>query len=562
MRSHFLSRVLNLLPFIMLMGCHGNQTGASKEAISTLQLKTGPIISCGSAENEFGDLQFRITATKEVQRDFNTAVKLLHSFEYDEAEKVFAKIISESPRCAMAYWGVAMCNFHPLWEPPTQADLMKGAKAIEIANSITNKSERETQYISAAEAYYRNGPANSPRARSIRFENAMQQLHARYPEDMEAAIFYALALDASADPADKSYTKQKKAGAILEALYKREPRHPGIIHYIIHTYDYPGIAAMGLPAARRYAAVAPSSAHALHMPSHIFTRLGLWDECIQSNLQSVEAARCYAETAGFKGHWDEELHGLDYLVYAYLQKGDNAGAEKELKYLATIKEVFPVNFKEAYTFAASPARMALENKNWQAAANLPIYPADFPWKRFPWQQAIIHFTRLMGAAHLKQEASALSAFKTLQGLLDTLQKQNDLYKANQVAIQVKSGAAWIDFYHGRQSIALKQMSAAADMEDSVAKHPVTPGEVLPAREMYADMLLLAHQYNDALVEYQRVLQKSPNRFNSLYGAALAAEKLGAQSQAITFYKQLLAVANPNSDRPEMVMAKTFLKTHQ
>ena len=561
MSSYFLCRLLFFLPFGVLLACNGNHSKPSKELISALQLKSGQIISCGPPDKEFGLVNFEITGNKEVKNDFNVAMELLHSFEYDEAEKAFARIIDESPDCAMAYWGVAMCNFHPLWEPPTEADLKKGAKAIEIATTITVTSKRESDYINAVDAYYKNWDKTNPLTRSINFENAMEQIHRNYPDDKEAAIFYALALDAAADATDKSYSNQKKAGAILEDLYKQEPDHPGIIHYIIHTYDYPGIAGLALPAARRYAAVAPSSAHALHMPSHIFTRLGLWDDCIESNIESVDAAKCYAESAGVKGHWDEELHGLDYLVYAYLQKGDNEAAGEQLKYLATINQVSPVNFKEAYTFAAAPSRMALENKNWQEAVDLQLHPADFPWKRFPWQEAINHFTRLLGAAHTNNVSSAQSELEKLQVLFDTLQKQQDLYKVKQVAIQIKAGKAWIAFMKGRKTDALNLMSVAADMEDSTFKHPVTPGEVLPAREMYADMLRQMQQNEKALQAYEKVLQKSPNRFNSLYGAGIVAAKMGFIDKALSYYKQLTTMVNPNSNRPELSVAKAFLNKH-
>lgn len=343
-----------LLPATIMFACRENKSRPSKDLIDQLHLRAGELISCGPPEKEFGIVDFEMSCDEKVKNDFNVALELLHSFEYDESEKVFAKIIDESPGCAMAYWGVAMCNFHPLWEPPTEADLKKGAKAIEIANSITKKSERESGYINAVAAYYNGWDKTDPHKRAINFQNAMDKLHKTYPEDNEAAIFYALALDASSDPTDKTYTNQKKAGEILNALYTAEPNHPGIIHYIIHTYDYPSIANLGLSAARRYADVAPSSAHALHMPSHIFTRLGLWDECIKSNMKSIAPAKCYAESAGIKGHWDEELHGLDYLMYAYLQKGDNDAAIEQLKYIKTINEVYPLNFKGAYTFRKFP----------------------------------------------------------------------------------------------------------------------------------------------------------------------------------------------------------------
>jgi tetratricopeptide (TPR) repeat protein len=553
--------LLFLLPAAIMLACGVNSSKPSKELINQLDLKSGQLISCGPPDKEFGIVDFEMTGSEKVKNDFNIAVELLHSFEYDESEKVFSKIIDESPECAMAYWGVAMCNFHPLWEPPTEADLKKGAKAIEIANSITRKSERESKYINAVAVYYRDWNRTDPRTRSINFEKAMEQLHNTYPDDKEAAIFYALALDAAADPTDKTYANQKKAGEILNALYTAEPNHPGIIHYIIHTYDYPGIANLGLPAARRYAEVAPSSAHALHMPSHIFTRLGLWDDCIKSNTESVEAAKCYAESAGIKGHWDEELHGLDYLVYAYLQKGDNNAAGEQLKYITTINDVYPVNFKGAYTFAAVPSRVALENKNWKEAATLQLHPANFPWNKFPWQEAIIHFARLLGAVHTGNIGAAQSEFTKLNQLHDTLQKQKELYRANQVAIQIKTGEAWIKYATGKKEEAVDLMKTASDMEDSTSKHPVTPGEVLPARELYADMLLQMKQNDKALQTYEAVLQKSPNRFNSLYGAGDAAERSGNIEQAGFYYKQLLAIADANSNRPELSSARSFLNKH-
>ena len=248
------------------------------------------------------------------------------------------------------------------------------------------------------------------------------------------------------------------------------------------------------------------------MPSHIFTRLGLWDECINSNLKSISSAQCYAETAGIKGHWDEELHGLDYLVYAYLQKGENNSAEEQVEYLNTINDVYPANFKVAYAFAAIPSRYLLENKKWQEAAALQIHPANFPWKEFPWQEAIFHFTRLLGSAHTGNMDAAKTELIKLQALHDTLEKQKDVYKSRQVEVQIKTGQAWIWFESGNKTEALNLMKLAANMEDSTEKHPVTPGEVLPARELLGDMLFEMNKYNDALQAYESVLEKISESF--------------------------------------------------
>ena len=551
-----------ILPVAALISCNGSNSAPSKELINQINLKRGNVISCGAPDKQFGSVDFEMTCNEKAKKDFNLAIELLHSFEYDESEKVFAKVIDETPECAMAYWGVAMCNFHPLWTPPTEAELQKGSKAIEIANTISKKSERESAYINAIATFYKDWNKTDHHTRCINYEKAMEKIYTTYTNDKEASIFYALSLDASANPNDKTYTNQKKAGSILNAVYPSEPNHPGIIHYIIHTYDYPGLAELALPAARKYAAVAPSSAHALHMPSHTFTRLGLWDECIKLNLASVASAKCYAEQAGIKGHWDEELHGMDYLMYAYLQKGQNKLADEQLKYLSTIKEVHPANFKVAYAFAAIPARFLLENKNWDKAATLQVPSANFSWIQFPWQQSIIHFTRLLGAAHLGNIKEANIELAKLNLLHDTLKKQKDAFKSLQVAIQIKTGEAWIQFANGKTTEALNFMNLAVDMEDGTEKHPVTPGEVLPARELLADMLLQVKQYEKAFLAYEAVLQKSPNRFNSLYGAALTAEKSGNKQKAIFYYNQLLTITDAvNSNRPELVDTRKFLAKH-
>jgi hypothetical protein len=294
------------------------------------------------------------------------------------------------------------------------------------------------------------------------------------------------------------------------------------------------------------------------MPSHIFTRLGLWDDCIRSNLNSVAAAKCYAESAGIKGHWDEELHGLDYLVYAYLQKGNNQAADEQLRYLNSIEEVNPSNFKVAYAFAAIPSRIMLENKNWRGAAALTLNSSVVAWKQFPWQEAIVHFARALGSAHTGSLTQANLELDTLKQLHTMLENNKDAYKAKQVSIQIAGAEAWIAFAAGKKTEALKEMELAATMEDSTSKHPVTPGEVLPARELYADMLLKADQYNNALEQYERALQKAPNRFNSLYGACVAAEKLGNREKAEYYYKQLTSIADKNSNRPELLAASHFL----
>ncbi|MCB2408378.1 tetratricopeptide repeat protein [Hymenobacter lucidus] len=549
------------LPLALLSwSCSEKKATPSRKALNEMNLKAGKVIICGLPDAQFGTVRFPIACPGPAQESFGLGLKLLHSFEYEEAEKVFAGIIRTQPTCAMAYWGVAMSNFHPLWAPPTEAELQKGAKAVAIARALPQLPAREADYLATIAAFYQDWPTVDHRTRCLRFEQATEQLAQKYPDDKEATVFYALALTAAAAPTDTTFTKQKKAGRILAALYPDNLNHPGIVHYLIHAYDTPTLAVRALPAARRYAAVAPSSAHAQHMPSHIFTRLGLWTENIESNLASVAAAQCYAQQAGIKGHWDEELHGLDYLMYAYLQKGENRLARQQWDYLQTIQQVEPLTFKVAYSFAAIPARYLLENRNWPEAATLQSHATDFPWEKFPWQKAIIHFARLMGAAHTHNRPAAQAEVQELRRLQALLLQQKDAYKATQVEIQLTSGLAWLDMQDGKPEQALRRMRAAADLEDRTEKPPVTPGEVLPARELLGDMLLQLHRPNEALAAYEEDLRRHPNRFNGLYGAGLAAGQIGNEAKANRYYQQLLTQAS-GSTRPELSAARRFLAVH-
>lgn len=550
-----------LLALLIFFSCKERARTDYYTSISSLDLKRGDIVSCGPRDGEiYGSVSFAASVPDSLKKDFNIAVALLHSFEYDESEKMFSRIIDKVPDCAMAYWGVAMSNFHPLWFPPTPAELQKGNKAVQIARSIRQKTKRESEYIEAIGKFYEHSDQLDHKTRVSNFEKAVQNIYLDYPGDTEATIFYALALDAAADPADKTYTNQRKAFALLNPIFEKQPLHPGIAHYIIHNCDNPGLAELALPAARKYASIAPASAHAQHMPSHIFTRLGLWDECIQSNLVSVSAAQCYAEKAKMKGHWDEELHGLDYLVYAYLQKGEDALATQQVNYLETINQVYPVNFKTAYAFAAIRARYVLERKMWKEAASLPLHPANFPWERFPWQEAIIHFARSIGAVNSNNLNEAQTELNTLNLLYGRLHKQPDKQlEATQVAVQIKAAQAWIEYKNGNEEKALELMGGAADMEDATEKHPVTPGEVIPARELLGEMLLQLNKPSLALKAFETDLKERPNRFNGLYGAAVSAEKAGDKEKATTYFNKLVETADSNNcRRAEMQKAKSFL----
>ncbi len=523
MRRH-ISLLVTGTTILLLICCKSKKT--TNKVAELQDLKRGAIVTCGPQDGErFGTVSFSASVPSNLRDDFNVGIALLHSFEYDEAEKMFAKVIDQCPDCAMAYWGVAMSNFHPLWMPPSPGELKKGLSAINIARSIKDKSKRESDYIEAIAKFYEHSDKLDHVSRVLNFEKAMEQVYQSYPDDKEAAVFYTLALNAAADRRDKSHTKQRKAFAILNKLFQEEPLHPGVAHYIIHNYDYPGLAEMALPAARKYASIAPASAHAQHMPSHIFTRLGLWDECAQSNLVSVSAAQCYAEKANIDGHWDEELHGLDYVVYAFLQKKEDSLAKKYLDYLRTIDNVFPVNFKVAYAYAAIPARYALERKDWKEAAALKLYPANFPWEKFPWQEAITHFAKLMGYVHLNKGPLAEQELKILETLYDKLAAdKNKSLEAAQVMVQIKASTALVEYNKGNKDKALVLMREAADMEDAMEKHPVTPGAVIPARELLGELLLKMNKPSLALEAFELDLKNNPNRRNGLNGIAMTTGK--------------------------------------
>ena len=561
MKTYNQTTVLLFSIVFIVISCKTKPENQSTDLISSLDLKRGALVSCSPNTGQFGQISFSASVPEKLKADFNMAIALLHSFEYTEAEKMFAKVIDRAPECSMAWWGIAMSNFHPLWAPPTPPELEKGAKAVEIARSIKDKTKRESDYIDAIGAFYHDTARLDHRSRVLNFESRMEKIYRTYADDKEAPVFYALALNAAADPADKTYARQKKAFSILNNIFQEEPLHPGIAHYIIHNYDYPGLAEMALPAARKYASIAPASSHAQHMPSHIFTRLGLWDECINSNMVAASSAKCYAEQAKIKGHWDEELHALDYLLYAYLQKGDDGHAKEQMDYLKTIKEVHPVNFKVLYAFAAMPGRYFLEKKMWKEASAMEISPADFPWEKFSWQKAIIHFTRVLGSVHTNKMEEAKMELDNLKALHNILSKQKNMSReAAQVAVQINASEAWINYKEGNNNEALKLMTAAADMEDATEKHPVTPGEIIPARELLGDLLLEMNKPALALEAYKSVLKTHPNRLNGLYGAGVAAQKSGNKEEAIAQFKKLATTTTPNSTRQEVQNARSFLNS--
>jgi len=537
-------------------GCGSKRSGVDAE-LSSIDLLRGDIALCG--DPEFGEIDFSLSCDAEVKKSFDLAISLLHSFEYDEAEKAFVKVIDQDPECVMAYWGVAMSNFHSLWLQSGTDYLEKGSKILALAEALP-KSERERDYLEAIGSFYKDWKTTDRKSRLVGFEKKMGELYEKYRDDQEAAIFYALALNATADPGDKTYSNQKKAGLILQSIAQEQPNHPGISHYLIHNYDYPELAEMALPMARRYAQIAPASAHAQHMPSHIFIRLGLWDESIHSNINSVSSALCYSQNSNPDAHWDEELHGMDYLVYAYLQVGANSKANEQYEYLKTIKKVFPENFKIAYSAAAIPARIVLENRNWKDAAVLKLPDLlEIDWSKFPWQKAILHFTRAMGSLHLSDIPSAEKELALMDSLHQELLNSGNAYEADQVKIQMLEVAAWMALKKGDLEKAVTLMKEAVHREDNTAKHPVTPGEVLPAGELLGDLYLTINRPQEALEAYENDLTRHPNRFNGLYGAAMAARQTNDIERSTGYFAELLELTEAHdSDRPELKEAGKFL----
>jgi hypothetical protein len=502
--------------------------------------------------SKLGKVSFPISCDPSVQPQFSSAVAMLHSFWYEKASDTFAAVAQKDPTCGIAYWGIAMTYYHQVWPAPGPADLKAGAAAAEKAKLAGAKTQRELDYIAAIQTFYTDADKVDHRTRALAYEKAMDQLQARYPDDHEAAIFYALALLATAPPTDKTYVNQKKAGAILEPLFVEQPEHPGIAHYIIHAYDYPPLAPRALDAARHYAEIAPDSPHALHMPSHIFTRLGLWQESIDSNLVSAASAQ--------KNHAPgNELHAKDYLIYAYLQGGQDREAKRALDAPPPGSPDDPQYMNWLYAMGTSPARYAVERHRWDEAAALTVPPNTFPGGRAAWTEANLHFARALGASRTGKTEAARKDVEQLTSLRDTLTLGNEKYWADQVDIQRESAAAWITLAEGKREEALGQMRAAAEHEDRTDKNNVTPGVILPARELLGEMLLELKQPAQAMVEFEATLRTAPNRFNALSGAARAAKLSGDNEKAKTYYAQLLSIcAHADGDRPELQDARSLL----
>ena len=526
--------------------------------VTILLLLAGPAIASAHDGEKLGSVRFPTSCTPAVQPEFERAVALLHSFWYEEALKTFTAVTAADPTCAIGYWGMAMSVYYPLWQPPSPAMLAKAGEALDKTRGLA-ATPREKDYIAAIATYYRDHDKLDHRTRALAYEKAMEQVSQRYPDDREASVFYALALTATAAPTDKTYANQLKAGAILEKVYAEQPNHPGVAHYIIHSYDYPPLADRALVAARGYAKIAPSVPHAQHMPAHIFTRLGLWQESIDSNRASANAGKAYYARLGKDTVWDQTLHALDYVVYAYLQTGQDKQARAVLEELSTMQKAEPESFVAAYAYAAIPARLALEQRRWSEAAALTPASKPFPWDRYAWAEAITSFGRAIGAARSGDAAKARAEVQKLDGYRASLVSAKQTFWASMVEIQQLAASAWAARAEGKNDEAVKLMRAAADMEDATEKHPVTPAPVVPARELLGELLLDLKQPAQALVEFEASAKREPNRFNALFGAARAAELSGDAAKAKTLYTRLVAMCDrADSERPELRQAKAAL----
>jgi tetratricopeptide (TPR) repeat protein len=520
-----------------------------------------------------GRVDFPVSCAPAVQAEFTRGVALLHSFFYEEARRIFTGVVEKDPKCAMAQWGIAMTWWHPIWTPPTPEEMKAGKAAADKAIAMNVGSDRERGFITALNAYYNtpdspttgevgqscHGPVGTP-DRVIAYEKAMRKLYDKYPDDVEAQTFYALAVLAVgyATPTDTTLANQLKAAGILEKLWKTNPQHPGVAHYLIHSYDYPALAERGLAAARSYGSIAPWVPHALHMPSHIFTRLGMWEESVAANRSSADASRAYAAMRHRNATEAEELHALDYMAYSYLQEGRDAKAKEIVDFSASVRKTNPeLEFSAAYALAAIPSRYALERNAWADAAALRV-PALPHWSSFPFMEALIEYAHALGRAHTGDLVGARKAVDRMKQLRDATTDPKFDYFRRQLDLQMQAASAWVAYGEGKKEEAVDLLRRTADAEDVLGKHPVSPGALVPAREQLGDLLLKLDQPKEAQREFEAALKIYPRRFRGLCGAALAAERIGEKEKADDYYAKLIEqTAKADSSRSELVQLREY-----
>jgi hypothetical protein len=504
-------------------------------------------------ETQLGTVHFPVSCDASVQKPFARGVALLHSFWYEEAEKEFLQIAKDDPRCAMAHWGAAMSIWHQLWNEPDAKVIARGLSEVDAAKKLAKKATpRENAYIAAIAAFYSSSEKLDHEARAKAYSDAMRVTFQAFPRDHEAAVFYALSLLASEPHNDETFANRLAAARILEPLFAAEPDHPGVAHYLIHAYDKPQLAERGIPAARRYAQVAPAAPHALHMPSHIFARVGLWQDDVNSNLASVAATRKTAAMhMGGEGH---QFHAMDFLFYAYLQSGREANARAlmdEVKAMPEMHDMYGVGFDpHLATEAQFAALYPLEMRDWATAAALK--PVEIEGTA---QNSFTYWAKAIGAAHLHQPGEVRKDVSAIEAIHQKFVADNKKDFAEATDNDLKQAQAWLAFSEGKYDDAVEALRPIADKEDVLGDEP----QGIPTREMIAEMLLEAKRPQQALVEYQTDLKLNPNRFNGLYGAARAAEEAGKQSEATEYYAMLLKVCDGSSStRPELSRAKQLL----
>ncbi len=506
---------------------------------------------------KLGTVHFETSCRADTRADFDRAIALLHSFEYRPAMDTFTKVLAADPGCAVAHWGIALCHWgNPFAGVKAGPLLERGRDAAQKGLATGSPTPRERAYLAAVSELYKDAGTIPHRDRTLAYARAMEAVQRDNPKDLEASIFYALAVNQTAPPSDKTYAAQLQAAAILEPLWKQHPDHPALPHYIIHAYDHPPLAAKALDAARRYAKVAPSAPHALHMPSHTFTRLGFWKDSVEANIASEQTALKQNVIA-------EALHAMDYQAYAHLQMAQDQKARAVVDRVPGVAAKLDVTAMGGaapgvagiYARNAIAARYALERGAWAEAAALQPQPSPFPYA-----DAITYFARALGAARAGRAAAATPDIERLTVLRDALAAAKDPYWTEQLDIQRQVATAWVAFAEGKKDEALRLMRAAADAEDATDKSAISPGPIAPARELLGEMLLEADQPKEALVAFEATMQKEPNRFRGAYGAARAAEATGDRARASKFYRHVLEIAKEaDAARAELQRARSFVQ---